>query len=110
VLNWCLKGLRLYLQDGLEMPRCLHKAVHEYEMDVDMGAQFMEECLIHQPEARTKTSALYARYQKWCADNGYLPENMRWFKRMLSQKGSVVRARTEKGGYVTTVLNDWKIK
>ncbi len=109
VLNWCLEGLRLYLQNGLEMPKSLHKAVREYEMDVDVVAQFMEECMTYFPGAKTKTSAMYARFQKWTADNGYPPENIRWFKRMLSAKGTVVRGRSERGGTYTTVMMDWRI-
>ncbi len=109
VLNWCLDGLQMYLKEGLQEPKCLRDDLREYEKEADLVAQFMEECLIESPGAKTRMSAVYQRYQKWCVENGEMYENSRWFKKRMSEKGKVNRGRESESGIITTVLLDWKL-
>ena len=69
----------------------------------------MEECLTPVPQAMARTSAVYRRYQDWCADNGYHAENTRNFKALLAQRASVERRRPEMGG-MTTVLIGYRLQ
>lgn len=109
ILNWCLDGLKAYLQDGLGEPAPVRRATARYQRENDRVARFMEECLMPSAGARTRTSQVYARYRQWCEDNGERPETSQLFLRALAQKASVTRLRPDSQSAKTTVLMDYQL-
>lgn len=91
ILNWCIGGLRSLDVEGFAEPQAVRAATEAYEHDSDKLALFMEECLLPEPKAMERTSAVYSAYQAWCEDNGFRSENMRNFKALLSSRAQIER-------------------
>jgi len=94
VLNWCLDGLRLYREEGLEPPESIIKATEEYRADSDKIQQFIDDCLEKYPDddpeyshKNTKGKDAYKRYTAWCQTNGYGVEGKQNFYKELRTKG-----------------------
>ena len=94
ILNWCLKGYRLYQDEGLEPPQAVQDATGQYREDMDKVGQFInDECVL--PEQRlfggqevyVSKDRLYQEYQKWCEGNGVFAEQKRKFGERLIEKG-----------------------
>ena len=45
ILNWCIEGLQLYRQQGLEPPKTVQNATETYRTDSDKIGNFINECL-----------------------------------------------------------------
>lgn len=110
ILNWLIEGFRLQSEEGLGQPYAVRKATESYQNDSDKILCFTEDCLIPDDEAEVKTSEVYARYQAWCADNGYRTEGMRTFKQSLLTFAKVIRRKPKAGGNKTTLLLGYKLQ
>lgn len=98
ILNWCLEGLCLLRETGLNMPESVRAATEDYRQSSDKTGRFLEEEMEADPLAETKTSETYTRYQEWCGRNGYKAENMQNFKSNLANLAVIRRKRPEGGG------------
>ena len=58
ILNWLLEGYRLLQTEGFMSPQSVIDATNAYYHDSDKNGQFAEDCLICDPNAETRTSAL----------------------------------------------------
>lgn len=86
IFNWCLEGLRLFRETGLDEPEELRNATESYREHSDKIAQFLEEEL----EKTGKNSAagiVYQRFASWCDANGYGTDSKRSFFEELRNKG-----------------------
>lgn len=72
ILNWCLEGLRDYLElGGLGEPSRVTSAGEEYREEENVFGQFVDEYFDRTCEhAWTPNNALYAAYRSWCEDAG----------------------------------------
>ena len=73
-------------------------------------ALFMEECLLEESGAMSRTSTLYERFMRWCEDNGFHAENMRNFRSLLAGYGQIERHRPNPNEEKTTVLMGYRIR
>ena len=48
--------------------------------------------------------AVFTRYQEWCRDNGYRPENIQHFTKALSRHCRIERKRPKAGGNKKTLV------
>lgn len=112
ILNWLLEGYRLLQTEGFTPPQSVIDATNAYYHDSDKIGQFAEDCLIEDPNAETKTSALYDAYRTWCGQNGCYAENNRNFIAELRKfdKGQVIRKRPKSGGEKTTVFIGYRLR
>ncbi len=112
ILNWLLEGYRLLQTEGFLPPQSVLDATQAYYHDSDKVGQFAEDCLIPDPNAETKTSALYEAYRSWCIQNGCYAENNRNFIAELRkfESGQVVRKRPKSGGEKTTVFIGYALR
>ncbi|MBO6138365.1 MAG: nucleoside triphosphatase [Lachnospiraceae bacterium] len=112
ILNWLLEGYRLLQTEGFLPPQSVLDATQAYYHDSDKVGQFAEDCLIPDPNAETKTSALYEAYHSWCIQNGCHAENNRNFIAELRkfENGQVVRKRPKSGGEKTTVFIGYALR
>lgn len=76
ILNWALDGCqRLNSRGRFSIPSSVKSATDKYRNEMDVAGQFLlEECILD-PQAKTKSSYLYASYQAWCLNNGHKPKN-----------------------------------
>ena len=66
ILRWCVDGMRMYNDEGLQKPECVSRATDEYRKDMDTISKFLEECTIRAPMRCVKAKDLYTVYTKWC--------------------------------------------
>lgn len=109
ILNWLLEGYRLLREEGLNLPVSVREALSCYQHDSDKMSLFFEDNLTEDKDAEVLTSAVYARYKRWCQENGCYPENMKNFKQGLLSFAEVVRKRPKCGGEKTTVLIGYRL-
>ena len=106
VLNWCLDGLKSYLDIGLAEPENIRRTTDSYRRETDIFAQFAAECLHPESGQRTRLSNAYACYQQWCAMNGHSPESGRSFRKSAVSHGIAISQMRPPGGNPTSVIRD----
>lgn len=106
ILNWCIKGLQLYRQEGLEPPQAVQNATKVYRMDSDKIGNFINECLIKSDE-NSKAKDIYEVYVNWCSDNGYGVENKGNFFAELKSKGIFATSGTVGGKTVKNIVKGY---
>lgn len=108
ILNWFIKGLQLYRQEGLEPPAAVTQATAEYENDSDKIGRFIGECLIKTNE-NISAKIVYETYTTWCSDNGYGCENKGNFFTELKVKGIFAASGTVKGKTVRNIVRGYTL-
>ena len=66
ILCWCVEGMRLYHEEGLQKPASVCRATEEYRKDMDTISKFLDECTVSAPMRCVKAKDLYTVYTKWC--------------------------------------------
>lgn len=110
ILNWLLQGYDLLRREGFTVPQAVVEATQAYSHESDKIAQFADERLEADPNAETRTAAVYDEYRQWCGDNGCYTENSRNFNHELRKFGTVLRRRPKNGGEKTTLLIGYKVR
>ena len=109
ILNWCIEGLRLYRQQGLEPPKTVQNATETYRIDSDKIGNFINECLTKTGK-NSKAKDIYEVYIKWCDDNGYGCENKGNFFAELKTKGLFMNSGTVDGKTVRNIVRGYTIE
>ncbi len=89
ILWWCIEGVNLYIEEGLQEPSAIQEAIHEFKAESDTLEQFLLECTIPKEGSKVQAKALYTRYVEWCRDNNEVADNRTRF-------GLDMRKRLEK--------------
>ncbi len=109
ILNWCLEGFKLYMQEGLDMPDSVENATAEYRQQSDRIMMFTSQCVKQEREQELRAQAVYTRYKDWCAENGFKYENASNFRKKMEQAGYIYqrrRPKDETSACTTTMIND----
>lgn len=69
ILNWMIEGHKLYMRNGLAMPKSVLDATLEYRSEMDTLIKFVDECLINDSVSFVKSSELYHCYRMWLQKN-----------------------------------------
>lgn len=93
LLNWCLAGLWMMKETGLEPPEAVKSATAAYQWASDKIARFVEETMEPDPMGEIRTEEAYQQYQMWCARNGHRPEALTNFKQSMEAHTTVKRKR-----------------
>lgn len=109
ILNWCLDGLTMLQNEGFGEPQAVLDATQEYARESDKILLFLGDCMERAPGVNTRTSEVYARYKRWCEENGYGAENVRNFRALLAQVARVEKRRPSCNQNTTTMLLDYRI-
>jgi len=105
ILNWCLDGLWLMNETGLDVPEAVQIATDEYKQHSDKMGRFLSEEMEADPLAEARTEEVYTRYQQWCIRNGHGVDNMWNFKSMLENVTTVKRKRPQGEGKAANPLS-----
>ena len=106
ILNWCIEGLRLYRQQGLQPPEAVTKATGAYRTDSDKIGNFFNECMTKTGK-NSKAKDVYDIYAKWCEDNNYGTENKGNFFSELKTKGLFATSGTVDGKTVKNIIKGY---
>ena len=64
ILGWCVKGAMKYFKEGLEMCESVRSATKEYQTEMDIVSQFIDEEIESSILGKIQASVLYARYKE----------------------------------------------
>lgn len=87
VLAWAVRGQRKWLENGLQIPEKLQEATRVYRVEMDVVAQFLDECCETGEGFSTATKDLYNRYSYWSKDYGERMLTHRSFSLELARRG-----------------------
>lgn len=110
ILNWCLKGLQMWRETGLEPSDAVKKATAQYQLDSDKIAQFIDEELEAGPEYEVRSSEAFAQYKYWCGQNGYHYGSDRTWRDDMKRLVVFERRRPKTGGDKTTLIRGYRLK
>ena len=109
ILNWCIDGLCLYRQEGLEPPRAVQNATEVYRQDSDKIGTFINERLTKNGK-NSSVKTVYDIYSEWCADNGFGVENKGNFISELKTKGIYAISGTVDGKTIRNIVKGYSIE
>jgi len=112
IFNWCLDGLREYQKDGeiLLEPDPVQRATQEYREHSDKIANFIEECLVRDPEKNVSAKDVYSAFTIWCRENGYGTEGKSNFLDELRAKDLLSKSGTVDGVTQKNVIKGYDIE
>lgn len=93
ILNWCLDGLWMMRETGLEAPPSVREATAQYRRDSDKIARFVDEMMEPDPHGGIRTEEAYQAYQGWCERNGHRAESMSNWKQAMEAHAEIKRKR-----------------
>lgn len=70
VFSWLIRGYKLYLKEGLEMPESIEKVVQEYSKANDTILQFLEEKFQKDVNQNSDVMSIYKVYRAWTKNMG----------------------------------------
>lgn len=98
ILLWLLKGVEMYLNEGLERPDSVKQAVEAARTDCDIIGQFLAECTESAEGAAVPSTQLYKAWKSWAEARGEYALTEQKFGRELTKRG-LCKKRTSKGNY-----------
>jgi len=111
ILNWCLEGLYLWRETGLEPPDAVKMATSQYQEDSDKASRFLSEELEAGAAYEARSAEVYGRYQQWCCRNGFRCESVKnWKKEMDRLNVRIERKRPKDGRSETTMVLNYRLK
>lgn len=85
ILKWAVEGVKLYAQEGLEMPECVRKATDEYKSEMDLLQTFADACIEidYSVPRGVPANELYSAYVRWAErNNEYVMTSRKFFTEM----------------------------
>lgn len=105
LLNWCLDGLWMMRETGLEPPAAVQAATADYRKDSDKIARFVDEMMEPDPLGEIRTEDAYQAYQEWCSRNGQRSEAMPAWKQRMETHTVIRRQRPQGAGKTASKLS-----
>lgn len=106
VLNWCIEGLKMFMQEGLNPPEVVKKATKHYQEISDTIGIFLSEAIVYSKGDYVKGQELYENYTTWCNHNGYNELNMQNFYSELRTKKLLTERVKINGKRVRNVIKN----
>lgn len=108
ILNWMIEGWIAFCREGLEVPEAIKKSTTDYEASSDKLQNFINECLAEAEGKNISVKETYARYEKWCSENGYHVENKQNFISDCKAKGIYKERGMVDGSQVRNIIKDYE--
>ncbi|MBA7537549.1 DNA primase [subsurface metagenome] len=89
IFNWILEGYKKWKEEGLNVPEEIKEATAQYKDQMDIIAEFIEDCCIENRLAQATTKKLYKAYNEWCEENKEKPIKSRAFGRRLEERSYI---------------------
>lgn len=110
ILNWCLDGLWMMGETGFDPPAAVLEATDQYRQDSDKISRFLADELEAGPGYEVRTSEAFARFQTWCAINGFREGSIKTFNADMENAVTVERKRPKGGGGATTLIIGYQLR
>lgn len=88
ILAWAVQGYMKWQAEGMEEPECIKSAVNEYKQEMDLLANFTEQCIVIDYNCGEKImgSDLFRLYSKWAKENNEYEMSANKFGREIAKK------------------------
>lgn len=88
ILAWAVQGCIKWQREGIEEPDCIKDAVKEYKQEMDLLANFVEQCIVidYNCEEKVMGNDLFRLYSKWARDNNEYEMSANKFGREIAKK------------------------
>lgn len=86
ILNWALRGCRIWQRRGLDAPPEITKAAAAYREEMDVLGQWIEEACTVSVGAVWRAGEAYNSYKFWAEHNGFKPMTSTAFGRKLRER------------------------
>ena len=96
ILNWALRGLESYRQNGMMEPDIVRACTDGYRAQQDWMTRFLEEVAVASPDDVIPARKLYEKYCDWCTKTGEYKLKEVKFSEGMKVKGYVSK-RTRLG-------------
>jgi len=87
ILNWALRGLEIYQQQGLKKPKAVDLATENYRCEQDQFSGFLDSRCILTPTGRAQARPLFDAYMEWARENDVPVWTEREFAAKLAERG-----------------------
>jgi phage/plasmid-associated DNA primase len=87
ILTWCVRSCLEWQKRGLAAPNEVVEATDSYRKEQDIIGAFLVEHTISRPDAKVKSSGLYACYKGWAETYGEHVMTQTMFGLMLQERG-----------------------
>ncbi|PKR60071.1 phage/plasmid primase, P4 family [Thalassospira lohafexi] len=95
ILRWAIDGCLMWQREGLSIPTAIKEASEEYLEAEDTLGEFISECLVVDPDARTYGKEMYAAFKDWQIENGVQQVwSSKAMKQALKERGFVYKRLT----------------
>lgn len=85
ILTWCVRGALAYQRDGLRPPAAVRKARDDYKSDMDLLAEWLDECCEVGPRHVESNARLWASWEAFAKARGelrYIPTSKALTRRL----------------------------
>lgn len=69
ILAWAVKGCLRWQQRGLVIPPVVQEATKHYRLEMDVLANFLEDCCVVGPDKWASSASLHEAYATWAREN-----------------------------------------
>lgn len=99
ILNWLVAGAIEYQAVGVNPPASIELARENYKKDMDLLAEWIEDCCIITPDGVAPNQALWASWERFADARGELRfiSNARTLNRKLAGRGDIKAVKNVKG-------------
>jgi len=87
ILRWAVEGCLLWQKEGLEPPNAVKDATKDYRSEMDVISEFIDECCVIDPAAKTPFKDLFEKFKDWSWKNGDPFSSQSEFARTLTEQG-----------------------
>lgn len=87
ILAWAIRGCLKWQEDGLSEPDAVSAATADYRREMDVLADFIEECCVLGEHKTVNAGLLYLTFQAWCETNGEEVLTQKKFGTQLRERG-----------------------
>ena len=87
ILNWAVAGCLRWQKVGLEPPEKVVNATQQYQSEMNIIRQFLDENTISKEGASVAFSLLFENYCKWCEETNEKPMSSNMFGRKMTELG-----------------------
>lgn len=98
ILTWAIQGCLDWQAHGLQTPDAVARATADYRAEMDVVGAFLDECCDLEPEARTRSSVLHARFEYWAKETGHEPLTTKALAIRLTERG-YTKTKTKTGAF-----------
>jgi len=89
IFQWAIHGIRMYQEDGLQLPESIVRANSEFRGESDLIGHWIDDaCVVHE-KATAQTSVLYESYSNWAKQNGHRPLSQKSLSDRLRERGYI---------------------